>query len=215
MKAHDHPDLSGMRDEPRRKLVRAAADVFAEVGYDAATVRIICARAGVNTAAVNYHFGDKLTLFRATLQFAMATEKTPEPLDDLASIPAEKALRAYLLRSFAHFGEMSHPAMYTRVMMQELMVPSKALETAASNILRPRIMVLAEIAGRILELPSTHPQTRLAVHSILGQVLYYILARPLLTALWPELHMDPAQMNEIINYIADFSLAALQGGKRG
>ncbi len=52
----------------REKLVEAAAQVFAEVGFEAATVREICSRAGTNGAAVNYHFGDKLGLYTEVLK---------------------------------------------------------------------------------------------------------------------------------------------------
>src|ERR1700681_1917425 len=54
-------------DEARRKLIRAAGQVFAEVGYDAATVRQITDKAEVNVASINYHFGDKLNLYREVL----------------------------------------------------------------------------------------------------------------------------------------------------
>ena len=54
-------------DEARQKLIRAAGQVFAEVGYDAATVRQITDRAEVNVASINYHFGDKLHLYREVL----------------------------------------------------------------------------------------------------------------------------------------------------
>ena len=52
----------------RTRLLHAAAAVFAEVGYNAATVRQICTRARVNVAAVNYHFGDKLGLYTEVLE---------------------------------------------------------------------------------------------------------------------------------------------------
>ena len=54
-------------DEARQKLIQAAGQVFAEVGYDAATVRQITDRAEVNVASINYHFGDKLNLYREVL----------------------------------------------------------------------------------------------------------------------------------------------------
>src|SRR5260370_34476329 len=47
----------------RKRLLDAAAAVFAEIGYHRATVRDICARAGVNGALANYHLGDKLELY--------------------------------------------------------------------------------------------------------------------------------------------------------
>ena len=70
-------------EETRRQLLEAAGAVFAEVGFRDATVREICKRAGANVAAVNYHFGDKETLYLEVLRYthARALEKYPPLLD--------------------------------------------------------------------------------------------------------------------------------------
>ncbi|MGQ9671001.1 MAG: TetR family transcriptional regulator, partial [Desulfosoma sp.] len=47
----------------RARLLDAACDVFAEKGYRGARLADICRRAGANIAAVNYHFGDKASLY--------------------------------------------------------------------------------------------------------------------------------------------------------
>lgn len=52
----------------RNRLIEAAGQIFAEMGYEAATVRQITDRAQVNIAAVNYYFGDKLQLYRTVLE---------------------------------------------------------------------------------------------------------------------------------------------------
>jgi len=50
----------------RNAILDAAADEFAEKGYELASVRAVCARAGVNVALANRYFGSKEELYRTT-----------------------------------------------------------------------------------------------------------------------------------------------------
>src|SRR5476649_1551139 len=85
-------------DETRRQLLEAAGGVFAEVGFRDATVREICRRAGANVAAINYHFGDKETLYLEVLRYAhgKALAKYPPMLDLPDDAPPKKKLRAFV-----------------------------------------------------------------------------------------------------------------------
>ena len=55
----------------RIRLLNSAAEVFADRGFEDATVRQICERAGANVALVNYYFGDKLELYTKVLRFSL------------------------------------------------------------------------------------------------------------------------------------------------
>jgi AcrR family transcriptional regulator len=55
------------RSPTRVRILDAAELLFMEHGYEATTLRQITATAGVNLAAVNYHFGSKDDLFEAVL----------------------------------------------------------------------------------------------------------------------------------------------------
>jgi AcrR family transcriptional regulator len=57
--------------EPRGRILAAAEQVFAEHGFDAATLRQITEVAGVNIAAVNYYFDSKEALVRQVLDRRM------------------------------------------------------------------------------------------------------------------------------------------------
>ena len=56
------------KPETKDQILDAAEDLFAEQGFAATSLRQLTARAGVNLAAVNYHFGSKDELAKAVLQ---------------------------------------------------------------------------------------------------------------------------------------------------
>jgi AcrR family transcriptional regulator len=84
--------------DTRSALLEAARGVFAEQGYDGATVRAIATRAGVDAAMVNHWFGSKEGLFvQAVLQLPFQPE---ELISRLAEGPpdtmGERIVRTFL-----------------------------------------------------------------------------------------------------------------------
>ena len=82
-------------DEIRKKLIEAAGQVMSEVGYEAATVRHITERAGVNVAAINYYFGDKQQLYRSVLETVTGSQVRVLNRDCTHGDPHER-LRRYV-----------------------------------------------------------------------------------------------------------------------
>ena len=58
--------------DTRERILDAAERLFAEHGYDGASLRDITAKAGVNLAAVNYHFRTKESLIQAVFARRLA-----------------------------------------------------------------------------------------------------------------------------------------------
>ncbi len=200
-------------DETRRKLLDAAGEVFADVGYQAATVREICRRAGVNLAAVNYHFGDKLGLYTELLKIAVVNEKAVSG-EAMRALPPEEALRRFLLVMLRQMHQADRPSWHTKVMTHELAHPTPALEAVVEHMIKPKARVLYGIVGRIIGRPPLDPRTRMCAHSVIGQVVHYVHARPVIALLWPELEMTPRTVEEIARHITEFSLEALKAIRR-
>lgn len=57
--------------ETRAKVLTAAETLFAIHGYDGVSLRRITAQAGVNLAAVNYHYSDKQSLYLEILTYRL------------------------------------------------------------------------------------------------------------------------------------------------
>ena len=53
---------------PKQRLLDAAERLFAERGFDGASMRAITAAAGMSVSSANYHFGSKEALLAATLR---------------------------------------------------------------------------------------------------------------------------------------------------
>jgi AcrR family transcriptional regulator len=192
--------------------------MFAERGYQATTVRDICSRAGANVALVNYYFGGKQGLYTAVLHQLIARsahfEEMRGALDQDA--PPEDILRTVIKARLSGLCPGVLADEQSRIVMHELAQPTPALTRVINDISRPiyeRMLVL--VAGIIGRRPHDE-QTRLCLHSVMGQMIVYALAHPFLVRLWPELKMTPAQLDRIADHIADFSLAYLRqvGNKR-
>ncbi|MEU6173079.1 TetR family transcriptional regulator [Streptantibioticus parmotrematis] len=98
------------RDAPRTRarLLAAAADLFAERGYEAATVRDIAERAGVNQALVYRYFGSKKGLLVEAMARGGHEQVRATPPDKLfetalrglletgSTAPGDRSLEVYL-----------------------------------------------------------------------------------------------------------------------
>jgi AcrR family transcriptional regulator len=97
--------MSQESDDTRQRILRAAAEVFAEKGYARATTRLLADAAGVNEVTIFRHFGSKHGLFSAiieayaapALNTAMAAELTGDYREDLLTMGTH-VLRALLER---------------------------------------------------------------------------------------------------------------------
>ncbi len=192
------------------RLLQAAGRVFAEQGYEDAKVREICALAAVNVAAVNYHFGDKLGLYVAVLKSAMLADSDIQVHDQIQHCKSpEEALRLYIKTLLHKACGRDSASLHIRLMTQELARPSAALDRVVNEVIRPRYARLREMIGAIVHLPPDHDKVRLCAHSIVGQVVHYVHATPVISRVWPELQLNSERIEQIADHIADFSLCSL------
>jgi len=104
-----------MAIETKDRILDAAEQLFADQGFAATSLRRITAEAGVNLAAVNYHFGSKDALLRAVFERRInpVNEERLRELEALEAqlgdgqLPLETVLTALLgppLRMFQEWG---------------------------------------------------------------------------------------------------------------
>src|SRR5688572_30730463 len=87
--------------ETKQRLLSTAEELFSTLGYDRVGMREITRAAGVNTAAIHYHFGSKqdllLELLRARAQpIAMERDRLLRNLREEGELILEEVLAAFL-----------------------------------------------------------------------------------------------------------------------
>ncbi len=198
--------------DTRRRLLEAAGPEFARLGFREATVREICRRAGVNVAAINYHFGDKLELYSQTLGRCMREGLERYPVD-LGLAPGARApqrlfafVHSFLLRILGD----GQPEWQGQLLAREMMEPTAALDRLVEELIRPLFKQLCAVVSELLGERADPALVILCARSIVSQCVFYHHSRPVLQRLSPKEAMGSEQIQRLAAHITAFSLAALE-----
>ena len=159
------PGESGARDA----ILQAARALFAEHGFERATIRAVASRAGVDPALVHHYFGSKERLFEAALKLPMAPAVVlPHLLQEDPEHVGERVVRLFL-------STWEQPA-NRRVLMA--MLRSAAANEQATALVRRRL--LAEVFGplaTLLQVPDADLRVSLVGSQFIGLALMRYVAR--------------------------------------
>jgi len=205
---NDTPDVN-----TKNALLAAAIDVFADKGFDAATVRDICGQAKANVAAVNYHFGGKDALYVAVLEEIF-------PKDDHlpttnATLTPEKRLHLYLSELASEIYERGSNMVTQRwaIFLREMAKPSHNLDFIVKRQIQPRANELRDIVAAILGPDAPHQVLAFSSSNIWALMLDHLLTQPILDRLTPKRPTVQGNMDDFVKHVVNFSLGGLKAVK--
>ncbi len=207
-----------MYDRPntRRRILEAAGQIFSESGFRQATIRQISALAGVNVAAINYHFQSKDNLYLETLRYwkNVAFEKYPREYGISESDPPEEKLEGFIRSFVLRILDPGVESRFGRLMAREFAEPTAALDVIVDEMARPMFYLISTIVGHIVAQDPASDTVLYCCASIVGQCLYFLYARPVLSRLVGQEKVTSMNIDDIAGHICRFSLAALSAMKR-
>jgi len=195
----------------KARLLAAAREVFALRGAKDATVRDICALAGANVAAINYHFGGKDKLFIAVLMdfLEKGQEKYPVSMGLGPEAPVYDRLKAYiqsLLYRLMGDGDPLNEKLGL-LLTAEFIEPSEHFAVVAKNYITPQHQVLLGIMRELL--PNAEERTvHLCASGVVGHCLLFDNAKQLIRSLCPEMALEALG----VELVADFVFRYAQAG---
>jgi TetR/AcrR family transcriptional regulator len=167
--------------DSRARLVHAAIEAFAELGYDGTSLRDIAERAGVGFQLIGYHFGAKQDLWLAAVQDAydyFATFTDSVRLDADADPTAQ--FRDFIRQLIERANEHPH---LLRIFIQEGLAGSSRYR----KVLRPMLKKFYET----LTLPLQRKAVRLgAVRGVTAEESSFVLGCVVLANLVQPFHVE-------------------------
>ncbi len=212
------PRGDGLTPSTRERLLDAAERVFAEKGYHATTVRDITEAAGVNVAAVHYHFGGKkelyLELFRkrfdhmaAVRESALALAAGRDPAEDLAAV-VRGFVRGWLARCMDE--DRAGASRFHLMLMREIGDPGPAYHLLLDRVIRPTHELFRDLI-RGVRPDMDEARATLCAGSLIGQILHFVRARRVLEDLLGRPY-DRDLVEAIVEHVVCFTLRGIGAG---
>lgn len=201
--------LAGSEESTTHRILEAAGIVFAERGYDKATIRQICERADANVAAVNYHYRDKQNLYFAVLEYTL--QEADRGFNELIAgegLSPEERLRGIVRLWFDRELGSDRLVWFEKIMAREFLEPTGVIQRLVEKYFQPRLDAIQEITRSLLGPQADEVTSRNCAISIIGQCNF--IFHLCLSSKLPR-NVSPLCARDMADHIVEFSLQAISG----
>jgi AcrR family transcriptional regulator len=212
------PPEGGRGAETRERLLDAAERIFAERGFEGASMRAVTQAAGASVSAANYHFGSKEELLRATLlrRVGPLNERRLARLDALEAeaggrpLELETILEAFLRPVFEeHAASVDATARFRQVVARIYSDPPDVVAAMKRELFGP---ILARFIGALSgALPEkSRGEIELGFQFTVGAMVHVISGHLVTTPsseddgceCWTSRLSDESVLQQLITYVA-------------
>jgi AcrR family transcriptional regulator len=165
-------------DDTRQNLINCAGAIFSAKGFEATTVREVCQAAGVNIAAIHYHFGDKERLYiecvkHAHCQHGMTKFEWP------GGMSSQDKLTSMVAHMLTMMLATDQPVWQIELMVRELARPTAACRALVEEFISPVFAQLLAIVSEMLPAEAPLLTRQQTAFSVVAQCLLYRYHRPI------------------------------------
>ncbi|ARU93679.1 TetR/AcrR family transcriptional regulator [Tatumella citrea] len=195
----------------RIKILEAAGQLIAEHGLAHTTNKSIASAAGVDLAAINYHFGGRDGLYLAVLSMAHQHYLDGDKLARLAASPVhpDEKLGAFIEIFISKMNEEC--GWYRRVLARELLAPSVQLADFVNSEGLGKIKSVRKIVSEAAGISEDDPALLPCMLSVIAPCMMLIVAGNRIPG--PVSEVAAMQAQELTDHFKRFSLAGLKAIK--
>lgn len=209
----------GSSEETRRRLLDAALDAFGRYGFDGASTRRIARDAGVNLAAIPYHFGGKEGLHRAVAQHIVDEVRSKlGPIVDSVSHalesgnvgPEEAGTMLQTMVGQAAETLLGHPEAqrWAPFILREQLDPSETFDVLYDGFMGNAHKLITALLARAVGKSEADPEVIAQAFAVLGQLVIFRMGRAIIDRRLGWDSYGPAEV-EVVRTILHDNLAAI------
>lgn len=199
----------------RASLIKAAAPLFAQQGYEATRTREIADKAKANVSAINYHFGSKMGLYQAVIKEQAEQQIANYPLttDDVKAKDPETRFRHLVNNLLRRVLSQSANPVQGRICVREFAEPTEALDFLVKEIVSQQFAISRDVVADMVGRPVDEEELHRIQVSVTSQCFYYGMANPMLTRLGVKIPETEEEIAVLADHIIRFSLAGITACK--
>lgn len=201
----------------RDRIMHAAGPIFADKGFEGATVREICMAADVNVASINYHFGDKQKLYHETVLYAHSCRHDSVAKPDQPSSDPTVRLQHLIEQILFSMVVNEDGPWQVRLLTNEIQHPTDTCRQLVRDHFRPFLIELSQAIGDVAFDPLPANVLSTLAMSIIGQCMIYRFAPEThAMTICPETEIDspqptqPIDLAKLAGIITTFSIAGIR-----
>src|SRR5262245_11783954 len=164
--------------ETRTRILDAAEELFMQHGFEGTSMRHLTSRAGVNLAAVNYHFGSKHALIEAVFRRRLDPMNAERiaALDRLEDLSPENVIRAFVGPSLRLIEDAKGGGRnFIRLLGRTYTEPAKTVRALIGQMYAPAMERYKKALERALpQMPADELVWR--IHFMFGTLAYTLAA---------------------------------------
>ena len=195
----------------RQRLLVTASRIFAQKGYQEATVAEICEQAETNIASVNYHFRDKENLYLEAWRYAFQQDLERYPSDGGINpdTSAEARLAGRIKSLIARIADPdSH---FFAIVHREMAQQTSLLEKIMAQEINPERQALNILVKELIGPDATEQQIQFCHASIAGQCFHLLKVKHLRLSQETQRYViDMNNAEAYAEHVVQFSLAGIK-----
>lgn len=199
--------------QPREKILLTALALFAEKGFERATIRQIAKNAQVNVSAISYYFGDKVGLYKAAFTEPMGSPKDDISLFDSPNLTLEQALNGLFSGFVEPLKQNKYVKQCIRLHMREMVEPTGLWQQEIDDGIRPYQDALNLVLQKHLGLISADDDLHRLATSIVAMGVHLYVGREVIEKVCPQIIENDAALTQTQQRLVMFAFSMVEAEK--